>query len=144
MSFIQKARSFITYCFYGLIATLFETGLYSLFYIVLELPNIAATLISWTLTVVLAFFTNKIFVYRSREWSARVLLSEIAGFFSCRLLTGVLNAVWMYVMVDILALNGVVMKLLAALVVGIVNYVAGLFLIFSRTRKSRQTELQEP
>ena len=129
--FIHSHRTFLTYCFYGLLATALETGLYSLFYYTLEMPNMVSTVLSWVLTVVFAFFTNKIFVYRSRAWKASVLLREIIAFFSCRLSTGVINAVWMLVFVDWLGFSGVVMKLLAALVVGLVNYVVGLFAVFS-------------
>lgn len=132
--FIRKRRTFLTYCFYGLLATGIETGLYSLFYYTLELSNIVSTLTAWILTVIFAFFTNKVFVYRNRIWNARALLRQAAVFFSCRISTGVINAVWMFVFVDVLHFSGVVMKLLAALVVGIVNYAAGLFAVFRKDK----------
>lgn len=138
--FIRKKRTFLTYCFYGFLATLLETGLYSLFYYTFGAPNIFSTITAWILTVIFAFFTNKVFVYRSRVWKARVFLREIAAFFSCRITTGVINAVWMFVFVDVLHFSGVVMKLLAALVVGIVNYTAGLFAVFRKERPAVKEE----
>lgn len=130
--FVHRHRTFLTYCFYGLLATALETALYSLFYYTIGMPNMLSTLLAWGLTVIFAFFTNKIFVYRSRAWKASVLIREILAFFSCRLSTGVINALWMLVFVDWLDFSGVVMKLLAALVVGLVNYVAGLFAVFRK------------
>ncbi len=129
-----------TYCFYGFLATLLEAGLYSLFYYTFGAGNIFSTITAWIFTVIFAFFTNKIFVYRSRVWKARVLLREIAAFFSCRITTGVINAVWMFVFVDVLHFSGVVMKLTAALVVGIVNYIAGLFAVFRKGRPALKEE----
>lgn len=142
-AFLKSKKTFFIYCFYGFLATVVETSLYSLFYITLSLPNIVATIISWILTVVFAFFTNKLFVYKSREWKAALVLKEIAGFFSCRFSTGVFNAVWMVVFVDYLHLNGVVMKILAAFLVGIANYLIGLYLIF-RAGKNQRMENLEP
>lgn len=137
----EEVKTFLVYCFYGLLATLIETGLYSLFYIVIGLKNISATVISWLLTVIFAFFTNKIFVYRNRDWAFTLIIKQILSFFSFRLTTGLLNAVFMVVMVDVLGFNGVIMKITAALFVGVANYFLGRFLIF---RRSRQKELPEP
>lgn len=137
----EEVKTFLSYCFYGLLATAIETALYSLFYVALELSNITATVISWFLTVVFAFFTNKIFVYRNRDWSPGPLLRQIVSFFSFRLTTGILNFLFMLVTVDILGFEGVLMKVLSALFVGLANYFLGRFLIF---RRSQRKELQEP
>ncbi len=140
---LETKKRFLTYCFYGFLATLFETGLYSFFYIKLSLPNIAATVMSWILTVIFAFFTNKLFVYRSREWKVKLLFKEIVGFFSCRFSTGVFNCCWMILFVDWIGFNGVIMKILAAFIVGILNYTIALLLIF-KEGKNQQMENLEP
>lgn len=137
----DEVKTFLVYCFYGLLATAMETGLYSLFYMAVNLSNISSTVISWLLTVVFAFFTNKIFVYRNRDWELRSVFKQILSFFSLRLTTGILNAVFMVVTVDMLGFEGVVMKILSALFVGAGNYFLGRFIIFKR---SQQKELQEP
>lgn len=141
IEFIRKRKTFLLYCVYGFLATALETGLYSLFFIVLEFSNSVSTLVSWFLTVVFAFFTNKLFVYRSRDWSAGVFFGELAAFFSARLTTGVFNFVLMLVTVDYLGLDGVVMKIISALFVGAANYLIGLLVIFRR--KGRESELEK-
>ena len=138
--FIKNKRTFLTYCFYGFLATLLETGLYSLFYYAFKAGNIFSTITAWILTVIFTFFTNKIFVYRSRVWKAGVLIREMISFFSCRMTTGVINTLWMFVFVDVLHFSGVVMKLLAAIVVGIINYTLGLCAVFRKPRPSIREE----
>lgn len=139
-AFIRKRRTFLNYCLYGFLASLLETGLYSFFYLYLSLSNVVSTLLSWVLTVVFAFFSNKCFVYKSKDWGIRLLCHEILSFFSCRLVSGLFNLVWMTIFVDYLKCNGVVMKVLSALIVGIFNFVMGKLVIFSRIRKNQQIE----
>ena len=59
-------------------------------------------------------------------------MKELVGFFSCRAGTGVFNLVWMFVTVDVLAWWPLMMKLLSALMVGIINYVVGKVMIFRK------------
>ena len=140
--FVKKKRVFISYCLFGFLASALETGLYSLFYITLNFSNVLSTCISWVLTVIFAFFTNKCNVYRSKEWKLKVLGKEILAFFSCRLTSGVFNLLWMYIFVDHLKCNGVLMKIVSALLVGVFNYLMGKIVIFSKSKKSQQKSPQ--
>lgn len=142
--FLKRRKTFLLYCIYGAMATMLETGLYYLLYIIAELSNTTSTIVSWFLTVIFAFFTNKLFVYRSREWGMRNFLREFISFFSARLTTGIFNLFLMLVTVDYLGLDGVAMKLLSALLAGGANYLIGLFVIFRRVRKKPGIEENEP
>ena len=101
-----------------------------LLYEKLGIYNVVSTFVAWFLTVLFAFLTNKYFVYRSK--SGEKILSELLSFFSCRIGTGIFNLVWMYVTVDLLDWTPLVMKLLSALMVGIINYLVGKVMIFKK------------
>lgn len=131
-TFLLHWRSFFAYCLVGALATALETFLYWLFYEVVLLPNLLSTFIAWFLTIIFCFFTNKCFVYRSKTWEGKIVLKELVGFYSCRISTGLLNMVFMYVTVDVLALQPVLMKLAAAVMVGIINYLVGQLLVFRK------------
>lgn len=115
---------------FGALATAINTAGYWLLYSVIGFPNLIATALALIITIIFAFFTNKLFVYRSKSWNIEVLIKESSGFLICRALTGVFDMLFMFITVDILALFPVLMKLIAALLVGLMNYLAGKFLIF--------------
>ena len=131
----DKYRTFIVYMVFGLMATLLETFLYWLFYEVIGLRNMVSTVIAIIITITFAFFTNKIFVYRSKEWGFSVVIKELLYFYWFRALTGLFNMLFMYVTVDRLAWWPVGMKAIAAILVGIMNYLLGLLVIFRKKDK---------
>ena len=130
VAFIKSKVIFIRYCLVGALATALETGLYMLFYEVMGIPNVISVFVAWFLTVLFAFLTNKYFVYRTP--GRKDILKELLSFFSCRIGTGVFNLLWMFITVDLLSLWPLLMKLLSALVVGIINYLVGKMMIFKK------------
>ena len=79
-----------------------------------------------------AFFTNRRFVFESRETTAAGRWREFVSFFGCRVATGVLDVVIMAVAVDLMGWNGLVWKLISNVLVIVLNYVASKWLIFRK------------
>lgn len=127
---LKKYHGMIAYIFFGGITTLINLASYYLCYEVLGISNTPSVAISWFLSVLAAFFTNKPFVFESHNWSLRVLLPEAVGFFGCRIGTGILELVFMHITVDIMKLQGMLMKLLVNILVIILNYVGSKLLVF--------------
>lgn len=134
MNVLKKYRDFIVYIVFGFQATILNALLYMIFYQKLMINNVVSTIIAWIATLVFAFFTNKFFVYRSREQRVKYIFVEFINFFLCRLLSGVFDVIFMFISVDLLNLQPLVMKLIAALGVGLINYFGGKLFIF----KSRE------
>lgn len=59
-------------------------------------------------------------------------MREMAGFFGCRLGTGVLDIAFMYISVDLWGWHGLLMKLVSDFIVTIVNFIASKFFIFKK------------
>ena len=135
-SFRDKYGTFIIYMVFGFLATLLETFSYWLFYEVIGLSNMVSTVIAIFITITFAFFTNKIFVYKSKAWSLNPLIKEILSFYWFRILTGLFNMLFMYITVDKLSWWPVGMKAIAAIMVGIMNYLLGKFIIFKKAQRS--------
>ena len=133
-SIIKKYSDFFLYMIFGALATAINTAGYWLLYSILGLPNLIATALALIITIIFAFFTNKMFVYRSKSWNIEVLIKESSGFLICRALTGIFDMLFMFITVDVLELLPVLMKLIAALLVGLMNYLAGKFLIFKESK----------
>ena len=79
-----------------------------------------------------AFLTNKPFVFKSHDWSAKVLFPELGKFLSCRIASGVLETVFLLVTVDWLAWNGNWMKVITSVLVVILNYVGSKLFVFRK------------
>ena len=127
---MKKYRDIVAYLFFGAVTTLINLAVYYLCYEIMSIPNTPSVIIAWVIAVLAAFLTNKPFVFRSHDWSMRVLLPEAGSFLSCRIGTGILELVLMYLTVDLLHWNGMLMKLLVNIIVIILNYVGSKLLVF--------------
>ena len=128
----RKYKGIISYLFFGVCTTLINMIIYQLCYQSLQISNIVSTIIAWILAVLFAFVTNKMFVFESKSWVMKVLRHELLSFFGCRLLTGILDVVVMFIAVDIFAWNALLWKLLSNILVIVLNYIASKFLIFKK------------
>ena len=99
---------------------------------VTELSNVISTIIAWILAVLFAYFTNKIWVFDSKSFDKNVLIKEIPAFFGCRLATGVLDVVIMFLAVEIAHSYGTVWKIISNILVIIINYIASKLIIFKK------------
>ena len=129
---LVKYRDIIAYLFFGGVTTVTNLVAYYLLYEVWGIANMPSVIIAWILAVMVAFLTNKPFVFRSHDWTPRVLFPELVGFLGCRIGTGVLELALMYLTVDVLHWNGMLMKLLVNILVIILNYVGSKLLVFRK------------
>ncbi len=102
-----------------------------------------ANLIAWAVGVVVAFVSNKLWVFESKSWKPKTVMKEASGFTAARLATGVLE--WFGIPALILAgmnqsflgIEGFPAKILVSVVVVIANYVFSKFLIFRKKKQDK-------
>lgn len=97
------------------------------------LSTLWSNAIAWLLAVIFAYFSNKIFVFRSKEWSISVLWAEFVPFITCRILSGVFDVGFMLVTVDYLHCYKFLAKIFSNFFVMLANYFASKFLIFKKS-----------
>ena len=124
-----RYKSVFSYLFFGALTTVVNILTYCLFYQVIAIGNIMSTIIAWLVAVAFAFVTNKLFVFERKTWD-KGALKEAWQFLVCRVGTGVIEVGIMYIFVDLLAFNGMIMKLITNIIVVIVNYIASKLVIF--------------
>lgn len=134
MNILKRYRDFFVYMIFGAMATIINAGLYALLFQYIQISNVGSTIIAWVITLIFAFFTNKFFVYKSDEKRVKYVIKEFYQFFLCRLLSGIFDVLFMFITVDILSLYPVIMKLIAALFVGLINYFGGKLVIFKNRK----------
>ena len=98
----------------------------------LELSAAVSNVIAWVVAVAFAYLTNKPFVFRSHDWSAKTVIPELTKFVGSRIASGALETGIIFLTVDILLWNGNVMKLVTSVIVVVLNYIASKLLVFRK------------
>lgn len=94
-----------------------------------------ANVIAWCAAVIFAFFANKLWVFESRRHGITAVMAELTAFAGGRILSLIIQEGIFFAAVDIMDLNKVAVKLIASIIVVIINYVFGK-LIFSYKNKN--------
>lgn len=130
----EKYKEVIRYGIAGVATTVINIVVYGVCYDMIGISNVTSTVIAWILSVLFAFVSNKIWVFESKSLELPLLIKETITFFGCRLATGVLDLAIMYVTVDIMAWNSMLMKCISNVIVIVVNYVASKLMIFAKKK----------
>ena len=136
---LEKYKAVISYLFFGACATFINIGTYIICFDVFHISNMVSNVIAWVTAVIFAFFTNKLWVFESKSFDGKVFFWEMFSFFGCRLLTLVVDLAIMYVGVDVMQWNEILFKVIANIVVIILNYVASKLIIFKK-KDTMETE----
>jgi putative flippase GtrA len=134
-SLYKKYREIFWYLVFGVLTTLVNIGAYWLFAHPLGLGTLASNVFAWLLSVLFAFFTNKLIVFESRGNGFGRFMWEILTFFGARALTGLLDTAIMVVFVDMLHLNDIAVKIASNIIVIILNYIVSKFVIFAKKKR---------
>jgi putative flippase GtrA len=134
----------VLYLVFGVLTTVVNYGVFYIFYETIALGSLVANLIAFVVAVVFSFITNKLFVFDSKSWQAKILLPEATQFVGARIVTFLLEEAGLFVCDDLLNLarfeiinifdvsvDGVMFaKILLAFIVVIINYVVCKLLVF--------------
>ena len=143
---LRRHREIVSYVFWGVMTTAVNYVTYLLLTGGLHVYYLTSNVIAWAVSVLFAYFVNKLFVFESRDWAWRVALRELWQMAASRLFTLGLEMGILWFFVDLLrwgdlavrlpadaVLHGdAVVKLGANVVVVIVNYVLSKFIIFKK------------
>ena len=127
----HKYKEGILYLFFGGCTTLVNIVSFMILRF-LTVGTYVSNGIAWVLAVLFAFVTNKLYVFESKNKSAKTVTREAVSFFAFRLLSLFIDMGMMYVMIDVFSWNELLAKVLANIVVIIVNYVFSKLFIFKK------------
>lgn len=156
LPFLKKYQEIIRYLVVGVLTTVLSMGCYFLLFYLLErgswnhYAGRIATVVSWVVAVIFAFFANKLAVFKSRSMAPGVFWREFLLFFGCRAATLAFDFAFIWVTVDHLAytdwasgwdpqyaaFHGYLMKLADEFFVTVFNYVISKFWIFAKKREA--------
>ena len=129
---IRKHYDVLAYLFFGVLTTVVNYVIYLPCYNLLQQSAAVSNAIAWVAAVAFAFVTNKPFVFKSHDWSAKTVVPVLTNFVGSRVASGALETAIIFVTVDLMLWNGNVMKLVTSVLVVIFNYVASKLLVFNK------------
>lgn len=132
----KKYEEIINYIIVGGLTTVVSLGSYYICVLTFLDPKISlqlqlANIISWVCAVTFAYFTNRIFVFKSKNSNK---LKEATSFYTSRLATLFMDMAIMFLIVTVLHGNDKIAKIIVQVVVTIANYIISKLFVFKKAK----------
>lgn len=128
----NKYKEIIMYLIFGVLTTVVSLVSYYILTFTILNPDSAfelqlANIISWILSVVFAYITNRKFVFESKSNN---ILKEATSFVGGRIFTLLLDMFIMFILVTLMQFNDKIIKILSQVIVIVANYVISKIFVF--------------
>lgn len=140
--FYKKNKEVLMYLFFGVLTTavsFITAGIAKHFLENAEASNavvsVLSTTFSWICAVTFAYVTNRIWVFRSLVHGVKGILLEAVSFYAGRLFTYFVELGMMWLGYTVLEFNYWATKIVANIVVLILNYVISKLIVFRKKKK---------
>lgn len=141
----KKNKEVLLYLFFGVLTTLVS---YITFFIPIALINlpdfkifgmvidtriVISNIISWICAVTFSYITARIWVFTTNAFGKKAIFKEAVSFYGGRVFTLIVETAIISIGVQQLSLSETIMKILASIVVLILNYVISKLFVFKKT-----------
>lgn len=131
----EKYKEIINYLIFGVLTTVVNFMVYIILSKFFGVNDVVSNAFAWFVSVIFAYITNKIYVFKSNAKGVKTVLKELVSFFACRLLSGIFDIGMFWVLVSF-KFNDILAKVLISILVVILNYVFSKLIIFKdKSRK---------
>ena len=93
---------------------------------------LVANIVDWIICVIFAYLTNRTWVFKSKAHNSNDLVRECSSFMVGRLGTLVLGEAVLWLGIDMMHINSMVVKVVAQVLVIVGNYVISKFFVFKK------------
>lgn len=139
--YYQKYKEMVNYLFFGVCATGVNFITYFLAARLLGIDEVISNILSWLVSVLFAYVTNRIFVFESKTKGVKAILKEMTSFILARIVTGALCDVGTFtIMVKVWHIHDVIAKIVTQIMVVITNYLFSKLLIFKHKKENINQE----
>ena len=124
---IIKNKEIIKYLIFGILTTLVNI----LCFYILDKLNIDIYInntISWIVSVIFAFITNKLYVFESKSLDIKIIFKEGTSFLGARIFSYFVDMGTIYLLFDGLKINKLISKVVSNIIVIIINYIFSKFI----------------
>lgn len=124
---IIKNKEIIKYLIFGILTTLVNI----LCFYILDKLNVDIYInntISWIVSVIFAFITNKLYVFESKSLDIKTIFKEGTSFLGARIFSYFVDMGTIYLLFDGLRINKLISKIVSNIIVIIINYIFSKFI----------------
>ena len=134
MELYKQYKEIINYLIVGVLTTVVSLGVYYACVLTFLDPENAiqlqvANIISWVAAVTFAYFTNRKFVFESKNPD---ILKEASAFVGARVATLLMDMLCMFIMVTCMGCSDKIAKLVVQVIVTVANYVFSKIFVFRK------------
>jgi putative flippase GtrA len=126
---IQKET--IAYIIVGTLTTGVNMVAYNWFCNVIGIRNLISNALAWIVAMLFAYFANAKYVFKPTKKGFVGEVLQIGRFFTARFVSFLVEESAMYVFVDLLCINNMLIKAIMNVVVVIINYFFSKFVVFN-------------
>lgn len=127
--FYIRYKEQLLYLFFGVLTTMINLMTFWILVSGFNMPALGANVIAWIVAVIFAYITNRKWVFASRQPS---ILKEAISFAVGRLTTLAMEELILWVGIDLININILVVKIIAQVMVVIGNYVISKLIVFRK------------
>lgn len=127
-------KEMINYLVFGVLTTVVNIASYWIFTEIFHVDYRISTTIAWFFSVIFAFITNKMYVFNSKCLNLNTMIREFISFIFFRILSYLIDLGMMIALVEWIKMNDLVAKILANIVVIMINFVASKYIIFRKAK----------
>ena len=135
----EKYKHIIAYLFWGVVTTVINLAVFQILSSGIHWNYQLANVIAWFVSVLVAYFTNKVWVFGSHYTTISDFLVELLRFFVYRALTLVIDIVITFIGISVLGfkdpMGQFIVKVIDNVIVIIANYVFSKWLIFKDNKQ---------
>lgn len=128
--FYRKYKEMLLYLFFGGLSFIVSIATYALFNVEMGINELIANILSWIITVMFAFLTNRVWVFQSPTEGVNAFIRQMMVFYSGRVITLVIEEVILLVFITLLGFNSMAVKIVAQVIVILLNYVISKLVVF--------------
>lgn len=126
-----KHKEIFDYLFFGALITVVNFISYYISSNTFLIDKVISNVIAFIISVIFAYFVNKIYVFETSFKNLKETVKEIINFISSRLITSIICDIALFVlMINVLNINDVISKIFTQIIIVILNYFIGKFIIF--------------
>lgn len=122
-------RQIWLYLFFGVMTTVSNILTYELIVNVFKIDYLISNGVSWIVSIVFAYITNKSYVFKN---SSNSVVKQFFSFAIARIFSLVIDMLIMYIGVSVILIDDTIVKVLVNIIVIILNYFSSKFVVFKK------------
>lgn len=129
---LKKYKEVILYLVFGVLSMIISVGTFSAFVYGLRMDALTANILSWIITIIVVYFTNKKWVFEKETHGAGERIKSFVSFVVGRLATLVLEEAVLFAGINLMHLSSFWVKIAAQVLVVVSNYIISKFIVFKK------------